>query len=101
MSYLTAAQQIELFAGCVYVEGHRKVFVPKRGLLKPSQFKAVFGGYVFAMDNAGQRTSRDAWKAFTQSEALRPPIVGSTCSRPDLAPGTIVEDGGFKCVNLG
>lgn len=84
MSYLTPSQQIELFAGCVYVTAQHMVFVPGRGLLKPSQFKIAFAGHVFAMDNANQRSSRNAWEAFTRSEALRPPIVDDTISRPDL-----------------
>lgn len=98
---MTPAQQIEFFAGCVYVSNQHKVYVPDRGLLKPAQFRAAFAGHVFMMDNANQRTTRDAWKAFTESEALRPPIVGSTCSRPDLDIGTIVEEGGFSYVNVG
>jgi hypothetical protein len=98
---LTPAQQIDFFAGCVYVSGLHKVYAPDRGLLKPGQFRAAFAGYVFMMDNANQRVTRNAWNAFTQSEALRPPIVGSTCSRPDLARGTIVEEGGVRYLNLG
>jgi hypothetical protein len=98
MSYLTPLQQIELFAGCVYVTEQHKVFVPKRGLLKPAQFNAAFGGHVFEMDNVGQRLSRNAWVAFTQSEALRPPIVDDTISRPDLTVGTVFEYGGRRYV---
>lgn len=74
MAILTPTQQIELFKGCVYVLAQHKVRMPDRTMLKPKQFRNAFEGHTFMLDNANQRTTGDAWEAFTQSEALRPPI---------------------------
>lgn len=96
---LTPQQQADMFKGCVYVQSHHKVLVPGGKLLKPEQFKVAFGGFVHLMDNANQRTSRDSWEAFTQSEALRPPVADSICFRPDLPGGQIIDVAGKTRVN--
>lgn len=96
---LTPAQQVDLFNGCVYVQSHHKVLAPGGKLLKPEQFKVSFGGYVHLMDNANQRVSRDSWEAFTQSEALRPPVADSICFRPDRPGGEIIDVAGKTRVN--
>ncbi len=99
-TFVTPAQQRELFAGCVYVLSLHKAVTPNGMLLRPAQFRVTFGGFVYFMDNTNQRVTRNAWEAFTQSEAQRPPTVHMTCSRPDLAPGAIIEEGGFRYVNI-
>lgn len=91
--------QLTLFAGCVYVRDAHRVLVPGGVLLKPEQFKVAYGGYTFTMDNANEKTSRDAWEAFTQSQAYRCPRVDGTCFRPNLAGGAIIERNGQKFVN--
>jgi hypothetical protein len=96
---LTPAQQVDLFNGCVYVSAHHKVLIPGGRLLKPEQFKTNFGGYVLLMDNANQRVSRNAWEAFTESEALRPPSAHSICFRPDRPGGEIIDVAGKTYVN--
>lgn len=96
---LTPQQQVDMFKGCVYVQAHHKVLAPGGKLLKPEQFRVAFGGFVHLMDNANQRTSRDSWEAFTQSEALRPPVADSICFRPDLPGGEIIDVAGKTRVN--
>lgn len=96
---LTPAQQVDLFNGCVYVSSHHKVLVPGGRLLKPEQFRVDFGGYVHLMDNTNQRVSRNAWEAFTESEALRPPAAHSICFRPDRPGGEIIDVAGKTRVN--
>lgn len=98
-TFLGPAQAAELFAGCVYVVDVHRALVPGGRLLKPEQFKAYFGGYSFAMDGRNERTSRDAWEAFTQSQVLRAPRADGTCFRPDLPYGEMVRDAGRIRVN--
>ena len=98
-TFLDGAATRELFAGCVYVKDRGKVLVPGSGLLKPEQFRVLFGGYTFAMDDINQRTTRNAWEAFTENQLMRPPIADRVCFRPDLAPMALVPDAGKLRVN--
>ena len=98
--YLTAERQLEHFKGCVYVQTANKVFTPEGLLLKPDQFNATYGGYVFQLDDTGDKITRKAWEAFTESQVTRFPHATSTCFRPRLAPGTIVSEEGWSLVNV-
>jgi len=92
-------QQLDIFAGCVYVQDSHRVLVPGGVMLKPDQFKVAYGGYTFTMDNANEKTSRDAWETFTQSQAYRCPRAVSTCFKPDQPAGAMIEIGGQIFVN--
>lgn len=98
-TFLTPQQQTELFAGCVYVSNEHKILVPGGQLMGPDRFRAHFGGYTFLMDNRNERTCRNAWEAFTESQALRWPRADVTCFKPRLPFGTIVNEGGRSRVN--
>lgn len=93
--YLGTTQQLELFAGCAYVQDLHKAMTPAGTLLKQNQFDATYGGYLFQLDDSGDRTTKSAWEAFTQSQIIRWPMAESTCFRPDETPGAILtgEDG--------
>ncbi len=91
--------QLSMFAGCVYIQDLHKVLIPGGVMLKPDQFKVHFGGYTFTMDNANEKTTRDAWEAFTQSQAYRAPRANSPCFRPDEAPGALIHRDGQVFVN--
>jgi hypothetical protein len=93
------AQMKELFKGCTYVVDQHRVLVPGGKLLKPEQFKALYGGYTFAMDLRNEKTTRNAFEALTESQALRAPKVDGTCFRPDLPPGAVVTTEGRSRVN--
>lgn len=97
--YLPAAQQIDLFRGCVYVQDAHRLFTPRGSLLKSDQVNATFGGYVFQLDDSGERTTRKAWEAFTESQVVRFPKVEACCFRPALAPGQIIREDGRLLVN--
>lgn len=99
-TFLTPTQQMELFHGCVYVIDRHEVLVPGGDLLDAARFKVKYGGYTFAMDNENQRTVRNAFEAFTESQALRPPKADSTIFRPDLAGGVVVTTGGRSFANV-
>jgi hypothetical protein len=98
-TFLSAAAQRQVLAGCVYVVDHHKALVPGGTLLNPDRFKARFGGYTWVMDNRNERVTRNAWEAFTESQVLRAPRADGTCFKPGLPFGTVIESEGRKCVN--
>lgn len=98
-TFLSPEAQKTLFAGCVYVQDRHRVLVPGGVLLKPDQFRVAFGGYVFAMDAVNERTTRNAWEAFTESQVLRAPRADTICFKPDQAPGAVINDAGRLRVN--
>lgn len=98
-TFLDPQEQAKLFAGCVYVLDEHKVLVPGGHLLNPERFRARFGGYSFSMGGDNSRVVRNAFEAFTESQALRAPQVDGTCFRPDLPFGTVVLDAGRRRVN--
>lgn len=96
---LTPPQQLDTFAGCVYVENMHRVLTPGGRMLKPEQFKVSYGGYSFVMDLIGEKTTKCPWEAFTQSQAVRNARADTTCFRPALPFGHIVDVGGRTKVN--
>ena len=98
-TFLGPDAQKTLFAGCVYVQDRHRVLTPGGVLLKPDQFRVAFGGYVFAMDSVNERTTRNAWEAFTESQVLRAPRADTICFKPDQPPGAVINDAGRLRVN--
>lgn len=99
-TFVTVEEQRNLFRGCVYVLDQHRVLVPGGRLLKPDQFKAWFGGYTFQMDDQNAKVTRNAWEAFTESQVLRAPRADSTCFRPRLPYGEILNEAGRTRVNV-
>lgn len=98
--YLGATQQIDHFAGCVYVQDQHRVFTPTGAMLKPEQFNATYGGYVFQLEsNTSGKTTRKAWEAFTESQVVRYDKAETTCFRPEQPPGVLIEEEGRVMVN--
>lgn len=98
-TFLSPSQQVAIFSGCVYVSDAHAVLVPGGDLLDSGRFRVKFGGFTYAMDAANERTTRNAWEAFTESQALRPPVVDATCFRPELEAGAVVTTSGRSEVN--
>ena len=98
-TFLTIEQQIDVFAGCVYVADEHKALIPGGYLLNPERFRVMFGGYSLPMDNKNERVSRNAWECFTESQAFRSPRADSSCFKPILPPGTIVTQENQRLVN--
>lgn len=96
-TFLTQAELPELFKGCVYISDVHRVMAPDGSFLKPEQFKVLYGGRVFMLDD--RKTTRSAWEAFTESTMFRPPFANSACFRPDLKPGEIITEEGRALVN--
>jgi hypothetical protein len=99
-TYLSGADQRSLFDGCIYIIDPHKVLMPGGRMLTPERFRAVFGGRTFAMDNRNQRTTRNAFEAFTESQLLQHPMVDGTCFRPALPYGAVVESEGRRRANI-
>jgi hypothetical protein len=102
-TFLNFDQQKEKFKGCTYVIDEHKILIPGGHLLTEAQFKTVYSGYSFPLDLKNEKVSRNAWEAFTQSQALSKKekcLAESTCFRPSLQPGVIVPEEGIRLVNL-
>jgi len=95
----TPEDQQVLFAGCVYIRDMHRIWVPDGGMLKPEQFKAMYGGYVYALDSINDKTTKNAWDAFTESQAVTNPWVHGTCFKPEYAPGEIISSEGRSSIN--
>lgn len=96
---LAADKQIELFKGCVYIAEVNRIFCANGALLKAEQFNAMYGGYNFAAGEDGEKTTKKAWEAFTESQIMHFPKADSMTFRPDITPGAIVEIDGWRYVN--
>lgn len=98
--YLTPADQLRYFEGCVFVRRQKTVWHTATGdTIDRMAFEAVFGGFLFVMDPQGRKTSDSAWEAFTKSRCNAPPIADDCCFRPLLAPGDLVAIDGRPFVN--
>lgn len=97
--YLAANLQIEKFAGCVYVTDLHSVLTPSGSILDSGRFNVVYGGFVYPLDERGDKTTRKAWEAFTESQCIRFPKADTTVFRPDLASGEFVNQNGQIAVN--
>lgn len=98
--YLPADLQIRHFTGCVYVQDYHRIFTPSGSMLKADQFNAVYGGYTFQLDESGDKTTRKAWEAFTESQIVRYPKSEGTCFRPEMPSGEIITEEGKTFVNV-
>lgn len=97
--YVTATDQMEMFKGCVYVRDLHRVYTPDGALLRPEQFRTMFGGYLYSTDVLNEKTTKNAWEAFVESTALRWPRVANICFRPECEPGAIIHEEGRKLLN--
>lgn len=96
--YLCPEDQVTYFEGCYYVQQQHKIYTP-HGILKPDQFKTTYGGWAFANDDSGQKTTRNAWDAFSESHVFKRPMVHDTCFRPDLGSANVIETEGRRYIN--
>lgn len=98
--YLALTQVIEHFDGCVYVADAHRILTPNGTMLKTEQFNAMFGGYSFALDDSGEKTTKKAWEAFTESQGVTFPKVDGCIFRPIAEPRSIIEEEGRRLVNI-
>lgn len=85
--------QQQHFAGCVYVRDRHSVFIPSGDLLKPEQFRVMFGGYEFPITHgelAQRNIKTDAFEVFTQTRCGTFPKVDDVTFNPQRMPGEII-----------
>jgi hypothetical protein len=97
--YLTTAQQLAMFDGCVYVQDIHQSMMPQGHTLAPERFDAEFAGYTFAITADGQRPAKRAWEAFVFSETHAFPKVKGMFFDPRVPPRTVVERDGWTLIN--
>ena len=98
--FMTVEAQKDYFDGCVYIQDMHKIFIPDGSIIGPDVFKVVYSkNKIFHLDTRNDKTTRNAWKAYTESEVNFPEVVHSTCFRPEISPGGIVDDEGRRMVN--
>ena len=98
--FMATDMQQEYFKGCVYVQQEHRIFTPNGSLMKPEQFKVMYAGYTFSLDDTNEKTTRSAWEVFYESQAINWPKVTSTCFRPELPSGCIITEEGRQLVNV-
>jgi hypothetical protein len=92
--YMGPFEQLEFFDGCFWDAATDRIYSVKRNSeYNKSRFDVVYGGHMFIMDPANQKTSDSAWDAFTKSRVNEPAIVDALCFRPEHPPGALVHDG--------
>jgi primase-polymerase (primpol)-like protein len=89
--FLTIGEQIDHFAGCVYVRDAHRIMIPGGTMLKSEQFNVTYGGKVFQMTAANDGTTKKAFEAFTENRGYQFPKADSTCFRPMATPGVIID----------
>ena len=98
--FLSTKQQVDYFNGCVYIQALHKIFTPDGYIIPPEVFRVAYSGNkIFHLDDRNDKTTKNAWKAFTESEINPVPMSHSTCFRPELTPGVIIEEEGQSLVN--
>lgn len=97
--FATREDQVKLFAGHVYVLDQHRVLTPKGMLLRPDQFRALFGGLTFLLGGQRNKTTNNAWEAFTENQDVTFPRADSTCFRPEHPFGAVLTEGGVRRVN--
>ena len=100
-TFVTAEDQLVLWAGFTYVTDANAILTNTGQLFGPDQFKNRYGGSVYIMsnDNGAGSTTKNAWEAFTHSQAVRMPKVDHSAFRPDLPPGEVWERDDESFVN--
>lgn len=92
--------QLEFFEGCFFDNATGRIYsLPKNTEFKKSEFDVNYGGHLFILDPANQKTTDSAWEAYTKSRVNVPVIVDKLCFRPEHPPGALIQDGKRTFVN--
>lgn len=94
-TFASVDDQRQLFTGCVYVRSVHQILVPGGELLDAQRFNATapYNRFTYMLDAGNEKTTRKAFEALTQSQALVWPQARDTCFRPELPVGHITWDG--------
>jgi hypothetical protein len=99
-TFATAADQVNIFAGCVYIQSLDAALVPGGDLLNKSRFDVRYGAYSYTLDRENAKQAKGAWEAFTKSQAVKFPKAHDICFRPELTPGAVVQEAGRLLANI-
>lgn len=88
-----------IFDGCVYTRDENKILMPNGDIVDQARFNVEFAGYAFSMDNVNDRTTTNAWDAFTANQIIRFPRVNGTAFDPRAEFQSVIERGGRTWVN--
>ena len=94
--FLSTAEMVDHFDGCVYVRDDHRVLIPDGTMLKPNQFDVIYGGHLFTMFPDGTKPSKSAFEAFTVNACHNFPKANGTVFRPDRPFGELTD----KMVNV-
>lgn len=97
--YMLMHEQLDHFAGCIYVTGPNRVLTPRGEKLDQARFNATYGGHEFVLTQDGQKATSSAWEAFTENRAYRPAVADRLCFRPEIGSGGIVDTGSLRMAN--
>jgi len=97
--FMGVHDQLSYFAGCVYVRADDKIYLPDGGMVNQSRFNAIYGGFLFVMDGEGQKTTDNAYQAFTQNRVYQPPHCHALCFRPEQPSGALIHEEGQILLN--
>lgn len=89
-NFLGLTEQQIIFKNQIYIQDQNAILVPGGNILNPQQFRVLHGGHTFLMDSRNERTTRNAWEAFTESGFCQWPRAESTIFSPLRAPGEII-----------
>ena len=97
--FMLPEAQIDHFKGCVYISNQHRALIPGGHILRPEAFKVLYGGYTFTTDQRREKTTKDAWEAWSMSQVLVCPKVNGTCFKPNLPETAIIQRNGQTFVN--
>lgn len=99
--FMSATAVAELFKGCTYVLAGHFAVVPGYPMpIKPDRFNVLFGGFTFGLDAANERTTKQAWEAWTLSQIARPATAHQLCFRPTEPSGAVIKEHGLAMANI-
>lgn len=96
---IAGSQLCDMFKDFIYVANQHRILTPDGLMLKQGQFDAVYGGYIFALDDTNDKTTKKAWEAFTESQAYTFCKVFDIMYDPDTPFGSIITEDGIRYVN--
>lgn len=97
--FIGGSQLYDMFKDFIYVTNQHKILTPDGLLLKQEQFNALYGGYVFTLDDTNEKTTKKAWEAFTESQAYSFCKVFDIIYDADTEFGSIIVEDGIRYVN--
>lgn len=97
--FIGGSQLYDMFKEFIYVTNQHKILTPDGLMLKQEQFNALYGGYVFTLDDTNEKTTKKAWEAFTESQAYSFCKVFDIIYDADTQFGSIIVEDGIRYVN--